>query len=477
MAHDRHLVLAKGVPNGTLGVVLRQPYRLAGAYGHHPSHTTGPHPSRSQHGRGRHSVKRVHPRTVRFYTTIAALASTVSVLLIIEPHLPLFPDRGHIYWLLGKLPYLLLPLVSYLGLRLNQTRIVSVSMLWLACYALVRLSAHAPVIGVDSARMGQIVALCLPLCTIAVILLPETRLFGPVSLLRAAICVVPLAILIPLAGRGSGFASSLLWHPTAVAGWLQLPLSAIVAVLLTAALLVVLKDSAVRYFQITIACCLLPLMISLNANALTADDGFVSDSPAVALSLLSLVLGYAVFHTYWEKAYIDELTGIQNRRALNERLYRLGRHFSVAMIDIDYFKAFNDTYGHAQGDTVLRFVASHLGRTFPGGAFRYGGEEFCVLFDGTPLRLAARRVEAARQFINSKDFFIRMPDKVRERTDSTDRGSQVGSSVRVHISFSAGVAYRDLPEETPEDVIEMADKALYGAKRNGRGRVSCYAEA
>jgi len=146
------------------------------------------------------------------------------------------------------------------------------------------------------------------------------------------------------------------------------------------------------------------------------------------------------------------------------------------MIDIDYFKAFNDTHGHAQGDTVLRFVASHLDRAFTGHAFRYGGEEFCVLMDHTPLRIAARRVEGVRHLVHSKDFYIRMPEPAREHTTPDDRGGRVGGKLRVHINFSVGVAYRDIVDETPDDVIGMADTALYAAKRAGRGRVVCYGE-
>jgi diguanylate cyclase (GGDEF)-like protein len=74
--------------------------------------------------------------------------------------------------------------------------------------------------------------------------------------------------------------------------------------------------------------------------------------------------------------YIDELTGLQGRRSLNETLYNLGRKYAIAMIDVDHFKKFNDTYGHKTGDQVLKMIAYKLER-ISGGAktFRYGGEE------------------------------------------------------------------------------------------------------
>jgi len=74
---------------------------------------------------------------------------------------------------------------------------------------------------------------------------------------------------------------------------------------------------------------------------------------------------------------------LPSRRALIERLPSLGRRYTVAMVDVDHFKNFNDTYGHDAGDQVLRMVASRLGEVSGGGtAFRYGGEEFTILFPG-----------------------------------------------------------------------------------------------
>jgi len=96
----------------------------------------------------------------------------------------------------------------------------------------------------------------------------------------------------------------------------------------------------------------------------------------VNLSVISAILLYSLYQLYWERAYIDELTGIPNRRSLNERLKRTDGSYSVAMIDIDHFKNMNDTYGHREGDNVLKFLAAHMGRVFGDTVFRYGGEEF-----------------------------------------------------------------------------------------------------
>ncbi|MDP0971523.1 diguanylate cyclase, partial [Klebsiella pneumoniae] len=85
-------------------------------------------------------------------------------------------------------------------------------------------------------------------------------------------------------------------------------------------------------------------------------------------------------------AFRDELTGLPGRRALNERTQRLGRNYVLAITDVDHIKRFNDTHGHDVGDQVLRLVASKLSKVNGGGrAYRYGGEEFAVVFAGKSL--------------------------------------------------------------------------------------------
>jgi diguanylate cyclase (GGDEF)-like protein len=296
---------------------------------------------------------------------------------------------------------------------------------------------------------------------------------------RWAACILPCGLLLLAASAGSPAAERFfLYRLEGLRPVYGLPLAALVFTL--AALWLLLRPCRRRtpqFFTATTAMSFLPLLMSLNVEATgypSSSDPYVA--AALCYSACSLLLFSAVYRTNWENAYIDELTGVPNRRALSERLYRLGRHYTVSMIDIDYFKAFNDTYGHAEGDNVLRYVASNLERSFGARIFRYGGEEFCVLLQDMPVRNAARLVEGARQFITAKDFFIRASPAVREHTSSKDRGHVIVTGARVHISFSAGVAYRDLPEERPEDVIDMADKALYEAKRAGRGRVFCYGQ-
>lgn len=182
----------------------------------------------------------------------------------------------------------------------------------------------------------------------------------------------------------------------------------------------------------------------------------------VALQLVLLQDSYA-------RVYIDELTGLRARRALDEQLMRLGRRYTIAMVDIDHFKKFNDRYGHEVGDQALRYVAAHLERTGGGGrAYRYGGEEFTLLFPRKSMEDVLPVVEAVRDRIASHKFAIRGKSRPAEKPKVKITSS---SSIRVPLTISIGVAQPGSGTNTPEEVIKLADRQLYRAKRGGRNRV------
>jgi len=163
-----------------------------------------------------------------------------------------------------------------------------------------------------------------------------------------------------------------------------------------------------------------------------------------------------------ESAERDPLTGLPNRRALEQALVRAvdtarraDAALSVAFCDIDHFKRLNDVHGHAVGDRVLRLVGDCLSedaddRTFVG---RQGGEEFVLLFEGLPVIEAAARVDAIREALSQRTL--------RSRSDGTPIG---------RVTFSAGVAALN-GQESGEDLLHRADVALYRAKEGGRNQV------
>jgi diguanylate cyclase (GGDEF)-like protein len=164
---------------------------------------------------------------------------------------------------------------------------------------------------------------------------------------------------------------------------------------------------------------------------------------------------------YERAAMFDGLTGIHNRRWLDETLHRLvGRHrsgagsLSVSLIDVDHFKRFNDRYGHSAGDHVLTTVASTIAANLRPTDLvaRFGGEEFVILFPDTSAAEASRAAERVRIAVAAKD--AAMPD----------------GTVLPHVTISMGVAEL-APSMTVPELLKTVDHAMYRAKKSGRDRV------
>jgi diguanylate cyclase (GGDEF)-like protein len=158
----------------------------------------------------------------------------------------------------------------------------------------------------------------------------------------------------------------------------------------------------------------------------------------------------------------DHLTGLYNRRYFmnraGEEIERSLRHqapLSVLMIDIDHFKDFNDSFGHATGDRVLQTVARAMKEALrkPDICSRHGGEEFAVLLPDTP-----------------GDSAYYVADRVRKTLSGT-RYTGLGLPPEVNITISVGVATCPRDATGLDELMELADKALYRAKADGRDRV------
>ncbi len=162
-------------------------------------------------------------------------------------------------------------------------------------------------------------------------------------------------------------------------------------------------------------------------------------------------------------AMTDALTNLANRKAFDEQLLRAcdeaetERHpLSLAVIDIDHFKRFNDTWGHQTGDQVLRYVASVIGRVSkaPRIAARYGGEEFAIIFPTESAALVEAALNTMREEVGTR--------ALRRRSTNDELGA---------VTISAGLAQRR-PGETGSSLLDRADEALYASKRGGRNRVT-----
>lgn len=159
-----------------------------------------------------------------------------------------------------------------------------------------------------------------------------------------------------------------------------------------------------------------------------------------------------------QDALFDSLTSLYNRRAFDgdiSTLCRSEQKMCLVLADIDHFKTFNDTYGHLFGDTVIKGIARRLQLSCRDGihAYRFGGEEFALIVPNKSLRIARQFAESIRRTV--------------EKLSVKDR--RTGKSIG-NITISLGVAELE-PGESPESLIERADKLLYEAKQLGRNRV------
>jgi diguanylate cyclase (GGDEF)-like protein len=194
----------------------------------------------------------------------------------------------------------------------------------------------------------------------------------------------------------------------------------------------------------------------------------------------ALIVGASVIETAYLVGYHDELTGLPARRAFNQAVAALDGEYAIAMLDIDHFKRFNDTFGHDAGDQVLRLVASKMMEVGGDGEpFRYGGEEFAIIFRRTTLEEALEHAEVLRSSIAQTIFAVRGPDRSR-RSRTERRYRHRPRKLRTQrfdtrVTVSIGVAHPAGPDVPVEDVIQAADKALYRAKEHGRNRVEVHA--
>ena len=257
------------------------------------------------------------------------------------------------------------------------------------------------------------------------------------------------------------------------------------------------------------------LLWALLATFLAFQVGAVGPAATAYMATAGLILVSSIIENSYFLAYHDELTTLPARRAFNDALLRLEEPYAVAVVDIDHFKSFNDTYGHETGDQVLRMVAGKLAAVTEGGrAYRVGGEEFSILFQGKSAKEVMPHLELLRSVIEVATFRVRTGQerraaaRVQQKSRNQDLGDQnaseqdfrgrdrrsserrsderransprrktesappkEGASHEISVTVSMGAAEPNTRLRTIEQVFQAADKALYRAKQSGRNRV------
>ncbi len=236
------------------------------------------------------------------------------------------------------------------------------------------------------------------------------------------------------------------------------------------------------------------LLWSLGAFFLALRFGGTSRISTAYFAAATFILAISIVETSYLLAYHDELTTLPSRRAFNDALMRLQAPYSIAMVDIDHFKQFNDKHGHDTGDQVLKLVATKLACVTGGGrAYRCGGEEFAIVFPGKTTKEVVDHLEQLRLAIERSSFRTRATERRQisrgpDRRNQRTRGrAQSGRAIRqlamqqlqiqphepatLSVTVSIGVATSAKEKPESDDVVRAADKALYRAKAAGRNRV------
>lgn len=366
---------------------------------------------------------------------------------------------------------------------------------------------------IASAGPGRIaleaVAFLLPLNFVAFSVFRERGLVFPAILPRLALLFFESVFVAIICRPGEIIAPGFL-HPRFLGHLSGTPIPTL-AVLAFAAAFGILLVRFLLYRQPTES----GLLWALVAAFLSLQAGAVGPAATAYAATAGLILISSIIENSYLLAYHDELTTLPARRAFNDALFHLEEPYAVAVVDIDHFKKFNDTYGHETGDQVLRMVAGKLaGITGGGRAYRVGGEEFSILFPGKTAKDALPHLELLRSVIEVSTFRVRadkerrsgarretspsLDNRQQEAQAQTFRGQERRSAERraearrataarrrtqptrlsdetangeISVTVSIGVAEPKARIREVEDVIRAADQALYRAKQAGRNRV------
>ncbi len=382
-----------------------------------------------------------------------------------------------------------------------------------------------------SAGPGRIaleaVAFLLPLNFVAFSVFRERGLVFPAILPRMALLFFESVFVAIICRPGETVGPALL-HSRFLGRMAWTPLPAL-ALLAFVAALAVLFVRLVLYRKPTES----GLLWALLAAFLAFQVGAVGPAATAYMATAGLILISSIIENSYFLAYHDELTSLPARRAFNDALLRLEEPYTVAVVDIDHFKKFNDTYGHDTGDQVLRLVAGKLASVTGGGrAYRVGGEEFSILFPGKSAKDVMPHLDLLRTVIEVATFRVRGGDErrgtaraLKSRTsesragdssagDSRNEGFQSQDSAsqdartqefrsqerrnaerrarsrrppsprkksppvtseagnrEISVTVSIGAAEPNGRHRSVEQVIQAADQALYRAKQSGRNRV------
>jgi diguanylate cyclase (GGDEF)-like protein len=354
-----------------------------------------------------------------------------------------------------------------LAWRFHRSRaVLAILLLVTTQLALGRLASGMAGNGGEMDAVLAAVAILLPVNLFGVAVLGERGTFTTAGMVRLAALAIEALLVVALAMPRLVVVADWVTRafiPGPLSDLTSVPDPAIAAFAAAALLLAVelwLRDGGMARVFLWI---LLPCFLALHAMPdVTAS--------AIYLGAAGVMLAVWVVEATYFMAYRDGLTELPGRRAFNEALGGLGYPYAVAMIDVDHFKRFNDEHGHHVGDQVLRMVAKHLERVGGGGqVYRYGGEEFAVVFPGRRRDDCLQHLRAIHRAVREAQFTLRNQSRPRRKPDRPRRSKAQGKVLAVTVSI--GLAEPSERGTKPEQVVKSADQALYRAKKAGRDRI------
>lgn len=370
---------------------------------------------------------------------------------------------------LDQLPFIMCGLAAFMAILANRSRDLGAATTMLLSYWIIDQFLQAPLNTEPAGQVFSILSICLPLLLTLFMILPDTGWRHPGFLVLVAFISIFALIVISL------FQWQPMWLAKLLPGLRESEFMGL-KVSTVAGLLFLLS------FPLGVA---LPLLMHEQLDTSLPGCilfGFITMSwfglphiSAIMFSAAGLLLIVNQTHSLLNLVYRDELTQIANRRALLRDVRNMGSHYSLAMVDVDHFKKINDNYGHDVGDQVLKAVASKLRKVAGGGkAYRYGGEEFCLLFRGRQSPQVLNFLEDLRCTVADYDMATR-DKKSRPRLQKTGERKR-GASRRegnIRVTVSMGVADSEDALHF-EGVLKAADSAMYRAKEGGRNQIQSY---
>ncbi|VAW47985.1 hypothetical protein MNBD_GAMMA03-365 [hydrothermal vent metagenome] len=350
------------------------------------------------------------------------------------------------------LPYIAVALGVFIALWLNRIQPVLI-LLSLGCFNAVLFYSSFSAFGMEftADTLFPILIVLLPLNILLWILLPEKGVFNKrLNMLVAVIFAIQAGVIYWLVVDSPEEWMYVLTTPIIKdSNLVLLSFSAGLMFLLTLFFIALkMNQSSFKILYHAVFIVLVLMLYGINQGFNPSLLAWFSTFSAIVLTLSMIFEAHHI-------AYTDELTGILGRRALMEYFLGLGKKYVVAMVDIDHFKQFNDTYGHDAGDDVLRRVAQVLERVKSGRAFRYGGEEFTLVFVNKTITEVMPELEYIRRKVESSMIEFRTGER----------------SIKTHITISIGVAQADQDFKVVKDVLKLADQGLYEAKQAGRNTI------